>query len=149
MNLEQTAAGLLEQFPTGSGSSIAIAEERLERFGRIAFGGLGIVLAVAVLGIVYAIIRNFIIAGDQPLVGVILAFFVIFAALTLVWVVMNEDLKDKRKKRSLSVDSLESTLAQPDTNKLLTQPADAAVNSVTENTTNLLPVEDRTRKLEN
>jgi hypothetical protein len=149
MNLEQTAAGLLEQFPTGSGSSIAKAEVRLERFGRIAFGGLGIVLVVAVLGIVYAIIRNFIIAGDQPLVGVILAFFVIFAALTLAWVVMNEDLKDKRKKRGLSVDSLDSTLAQHDTNKLLTQPADAAVNSVTENTTNLLPVEDRTRKLEN
>lgn len=149
MNLENAAAEVRQQFPGGHNAAIERAEQRLERFGRIAFGGLGIVMAVAVAGIVYAIIKNFIIAGDQPMVGVILALFVIFAALTLAWVVMNEDLKDKRKKRGIDTEMEVPLIVKPETNKLLTQPAEARFNSVTEYTTDLLTVNNRTGKLEN
>jgi hypothetical protein len=149
MNLENAAAEVRQQFPGGHTAAIERAEQRLERFGRIAFGGLGLVMAVAIAGIVYAIIKNFIIDGDQPIAGIILALFVIFAALTLAWVVMNEDLKDKRKKRGIHIEMEVPLTVKPVTNKHLTQPAEAEFSSVTEDTTDLLTVENRTRKLEN
>jgi hypothetical protein len=69
MNLEQAATALAEQFPDNARSEIDRKEQRLERFGKIVFGGFGIVVGVAILGILYAIVTKFILAGDQPVVG--------------------------------------------------------------------------------
>ena len=104
-------------------------------------------MGVAILGILYAIVTKFILAGDQPVVGVILALFVVFAALALTWVVMNEDLKEKRKKRHSSVETPDQLAAEPVTNQLLQEAEATVVNSVIEDTTDLLPIENRTRKL--
>jgi len=147
MNLEQAATALAEQFPDNARSEIDRKEQRLERFGKIVFGGFGIVVGVAILGILYAIVTKFILAGDQPVVGVILALFVVFAALALTWVVMNEDLKEKRKKRHSSVETPDQLAAKPVTNQLLQEAEATVVNSVIEDTTDLLPIENRTRKL--
>jgi hypothetical protein len=147
MNFEQTAIALAEQFPGKAGSEIERKEQRLERFGKVVFGGFGIVIGVGIIGLLYAIVKNSILAGNQPLVGVILALFVVFAALALTWVVMNEDLKEKRKKRYGGVETADQLAAKPVTNKLLNEAEAMAVNSVIEDTTDLLPVENRTRKL--
>ena len=146
MNLQQTAIALAEQFPGKSGSEIEQKEQRLERFGRVLFGGFGTVIGVAIIGLLYAIVKNSILAGDQPLVGLILALFVVFAALALTWVVMNEDLKEKRKKRYGGVETADQLAAKLVTNQLLEAEA-TAVDSVIEDTTDLLPLENRTQKL--
>src|SRR5436190_6089964 len=147
MNLQQTAIALAEQFPGKSGSEIEQKEQRLERFGRVVFGGFGTVIGVAIIGLLYAIVKNSILAGDQPLVGLILALFVVFAALALTWVVMNEDLKEKRKKRYGGVETADQLAAKLVTNQLLNEAEATAVDSVIEDTTDLLPLENRTQKL--
>jgi len=150
MNLEQTAATLEEQFPARKGVELDRAGRRLERFGQIAFGGFGIVVAIAILGIIYAIVTKMILAGTQPIAGVILVLFLIFAALTLAYVVFAEDLKEKRKEMmkapAAGTVAADSNLER-DTNNLLSDPINKPVPSVIEDTTDLLPVEKKTRKL--
>ena len=58
MNLEQTAAELLSHFPGGKAAEIDRAEQRLEKFGRIAFGGFGVVVAGGILFLIYMIISK-------------------------------------------------------------------------------------------
>ena len=145
MNLEQTASALIEQFPAGKTEDLDRTERRLERFGQIAFGGFGIVLALAILGIIYTIVTKFIVAGTQPLVGVLLVLFMVFAALTLAYVVFKEDLKEKRKagqKPKPSIPQIDTAEANR-----LTEGSQLPVPSVIENTTDLLPVKNNTRKL--
>jgi len=146
MNLEQTTSALLEQFPARKSVEIDRAERRLERFGQIAFGGFGIVLGIAILGIIYTIVTKMILSGDQPLAGVLLVLFLIFAALTLTYVVFAEDLKEKRKAMMKNPTAAEQP-ADADTGKLLSEPAATPVASVIEDTTDLLPLENKTRKL--
>jgi hypothetical protein len=50
MNLETTAQSLLEQFPQGERPDLMASEKMLELFGKVAFGGFGIVLVLAVVG---------------------------------------------------------------------------------------------------
>ena len=122
-------------------------EQRLERFGRIAFGGFGIVVGIAVLGIIGTIVSRMILTGSQFWVGILLVAFIIFAALTLAYVFFNEDLKEKRKALSKARNSERAPELDVDTNRLLNQPPAGRVASVIEDTTELLPVENKTRKL--
>ena len=147
MNLEQISAALTDQYPKGSVIDLDRREQRLERFGQIAFGGFGIVIAIAIIGIIYAVITKMILAGDQPWAGVLLVAFLIFAALTLTYVVFNEDLKEKRKalRKQPALEPVAELVA--DTNKLLNQPPADQVASVIEDTTELLPVKNKTRRL--
>lgn len=146
MNLEQTAAELLSQFPGGKAAEIDRAEQRLEKFGRIAFGGFGVVVAGGILFLIYMIISKMILSGTQVLAGIGAIIALIFAALALTYVVFQEDLKEKRKKlqrMQASVSEIDRT-----TNELLTAGVQRPVASVIEDTTDLLPVRNRTRKLD-
>ena len=115
-------------------------------FGSFALGGLGIVIGLAVLGIVYTIVTRFILSGNQPLVGLIMALFVIFAALTLAYVIFREDLKAKQKALMKNPAAVASP-PEPVTGKLLNEPAAQTMPSVVDETTDLLPVENKTRNL--
>ena len=147
MNLEQTASALSEQFPGGKAAELDRAEQRLERFGRIAFGGFGIVLGVGMLVLIYNIITKMILPGTQVLPGIGAILFLIFAALLLTYVVFQEDLKEKRKALAKRPASASPPEIEVDTNKLLNQPPVGHIASVIEDTTDLLPVKNRTRKL--
>lgn len=148
MNLEQTSSALLEQFPSRDAVKLDEAERRIERFGQIAFGGFSIVLGIAILGIIYAIITNMILTGQRPWFGALLVAFITLASLTLVYVFMNEDLKDKRKaltKRPMTESA--PVLIDSGTKKLLNEPAaESYIPSVIEGTTDLLKVEATERK---
>ena len=146
MNLEQIAASLSEHFPARAEDDLELRSRRLERFGTFAFGGFGIVVGLAVLGIVYTIVTSFILSGNNPLAGVIMALFVIFAALTLAYVVFKEDLKEKRRALMKNPAAVASS-PEPDTNKLLNQGDPQPIPSIVEDTTDLLPVEKKTRRL--
>jgi hypothetical protein len=146
MNLEQISAALTEQLPDRD-TDIERSEARLEVFGNIAFVGLGIILAAAVVGILYMIITRMILNGEAPIVGVLLANAVVFAAMALTYVVLREDLNERKKKARAVPDPVPGPEVEIDTNKLLQDPIHEPAPSIVEDTTDLLPVEKKTRGL--
>ncbi|HKP69825.1 MAG TPA: zinc ribbon domain-containing protein [Pyrinomonadaceae bacterium] len=137
MNLESTSDALREWRPSES-VSLLTQERRLERFGQFAFGGFGIVLVLAVAGLIYTIFTKMVLVGGQPVAGLLLIAFLVFAVLTLGYVVFNEDLKEKRKKAGRT---LPNELENPAvTGRLLEDKEFEPMPTVTENTTNLLPL---------
>ncbi|MEQ1644854.1 MAG: hypothetical protein ABL959_15500, partial [Pyrinomonadaceae bacterium] len=98
MNLEGAAASLLEQFPDGQRTDLQREERNLERFGKVAFTGFGIVLFLGVLGLLYWIFDRMIVGDAGLLSGILLMAFIIFSALALTYVVWQESLKEKRAK---------------------------------------------------
>ena len=145
MNLEQVSAALSEQLPDRD-VNIERSEARLEVFGNVVFVGFGIVIVAAVIGILYTIITKMILSGEAPIVGVLLGNFVLFAMLTLAYVVFREDLNERKKKaRAVPAPAPESHV-DIDTAKLLQDPIQESTPSVVEDTTDLLPVERRTRR---
>jgi hypothetical protein len=144
LNLESAAQSLLEQFPAGRVPGLDRRERMLERFGQFAFGGFGVVLLVAILGIIYTILTRMVLSGEQPWAGLLLIAFIIFAAMTLAYVVFAEDLKEKRKKWASSLPAeLEGRTVS--TGKLMEEREFQPIPTVTENTTDLLPTKDRSR----
>lgn len=146
LNLEDTAKSLLAQMPSAETANLLRREQMLEKFGTIAWSGFGIVLLIAIGGIIYAIVTEMILSGKNPYVGALMTAFIVFAALTLAYVVFNEDLKEKKQKLNLRA---QKELAEPKTTgKLLEEKPFEPVPSVVENSTELLPVENKTRKFE-
>lgn len=95
-NLQKTAASLLEQMPTieeGRGRDSSAA---LEKFGNFAFTGLAVVVVAGIAAILYTIVTKMILSGSQPIVGVLLAAFVVFAGLALGYVFWRESLADAK-----------------------------------------------------
>ena len=139
MNLEGTAALLLEQYPEGSHNSLQRQERALERFGKFAFTGFSVAAGLGVVAICYTIMTKMILSGTQPLAGVLFLAFVIFGALGLAYVIWNESLKEKRAKlksaRELPTPEPNLQLRERDTNDLYPVP------SVVEDTTKLLKID--------
>ena len=145
LNLEDTAKSLLLQIPSAETANLIRRERLLEKFGNIAFTGFGIVLLIAIGGIIYAIITGMILSGKNPWAGILMVAFIIFAALTLSYVVFNEDLKEKKQKLSLRAQN-ELSETKP-TGRLLEEKPFEPVPSVVENSTELLLVENKTKEL--
>lgn len=103
------------------------------------------VLIAAAVGIIYTIVTKFILAGDNPLAGILLAAFVVFAALALTYVILGESINEKKQKLNpqLLVPDAERPVTMPPLQEGRFQPA----ASIVEDTTDLLPVETRTQKL--
>ena len=141
MNLEGSAAALLEQFPDGTRSDLQRQERNLERFGTFAFRGLGVVGGIGIIAMIYVIVTKMVLSGTQPLGGILFATFLLFAAMMLTYVIWLESLKDKRKKLGTAT---EAQLNLPsETAKLLDRSTNEPVPSVVEGTTDLLTVESR------
>jgi hypothetical protein len=146
MNLEQISSALSEQLPERV-ADIERSEARLEVFGNIAFVGLGIILAAAVVGILYMIITKMIVGGEAPIFGVLLGNAVVFAAMALVYVVLREHLIEQKKKARTMPTPAHEPEQEVDTNKILKDPIHEPAPSIIEDTTDLLPVEKKTRGL--
>lgn len=144
MNLEETATNLADQF-----GELSVGSRKWEGFfsnlGKIGFGGFGAVVVIGFFWMLYAIITKMIVGGAQPLFGLLLAMFLVFAALALVYVIYNEATKDKKTERSAATIP---DMKAADTGRLLTDPIHESIPSVVENTTELLAVETQTRKLQ-
>ena len=133
MNLEQSAHSLLEQFPNKQRLDLQREEKMLERFGKVAFMGFGIVIGIAILAMVYFIFEKMVLSGEQSLPGLLLISFIVFAGLTLGYVIWNENLKEKRAK----IEATPAPAADESrpTGKLTDGADFEPVPSVTENTT--------------
>jgi len=142
LNLEPSVKSLLEQFPASRREDLESRNRGLEKFGQIAFGGFVFVMAVALLGLIYAILDRMVFSGNNPLVGIILMTFVIFGVLSLAYVFFREDQKAKRQKSTDVATVIELPLPIT-TGRLLDESKFDPVPSVIENTTDLLPRESR------
>lgn len=142
LNLEKTAESLLEQLPETETDNYLIKQERfLAKFGTIAFGGFLAVLAIAVGAIIYTIFVKFILTGVGVGFGILLILFLIFAVLTLLFVIYTEQLKEK--KQNINKNMKREIIETPITDKLLEEKPFEPIPSVTEVTTNLLFVEPK------
>lgn len=146
MNLERTAGSLLEQFPAGADANLERQEKALERFGNIAFTGFGIVIGVAVLTIIYLIAAKMIFSGEQPFAGVVLVAFILFAALSLGYVIWREALNEKRAQLEKSRSKDPNLQHHSPAHEL--PPTSFEPSSVVEDTTELLETRRRTKTLE-
>ncbi len=99
-----------------------------------------------IIAIIYLIITKVILSGNSVFGGIMLIAFIIFASLSLAYVAFNEDLKERKQKTN---PTLKNELAEKqDTAKLLEEKPFEPVGSVTENSTELLFVENKTTKLQ-
>ena len=143
MSLSDITASYLAQFPDGAAADLQRNEVLLERFGRVASAGFGLVLLTAIGGILYVILTKMILSGQNPSAGVLLMAFICFAVLTLAYVLMKESL-DEKKQKLISLQSVPELASPTDVFLASNQ---SASSSVVENTTDLLAVETRTHKL--
>lgn len=145
MNLEQTALSVVEQFDHARDMDLQIRERMLERFGTIAFAGFGLAIAAGILGIIYFIATRMILSGTAIWGGILLIFFMVFAGMALTYVFLTESLKDQRNKANAR--RRPSELEAPVTGRLLDEGNFKPAASVTEDTTELLGAENRTKRL--
>ena len=146
LNLEGTAASLLEQIPSAESANLLRYEKLVERFGNFALGGLGVVILFGVTILIYTIIEKFLAGGTNIYFAILTVGFIVFAFLSLIFVIFNESLKEKKAKiNPTAQNQIES---KTNTAKLLEDKPFEPAASVTENTTDLLYAEPKTRKLE-
>jgi len=81
MNLSEITGIYLQQFPGGAVAEIRKQERLLERFGQIAFGGFGLVILAAVIGIIYVIITKMILSGANLWSGILVVSVIVLAVL--------------------------------------------------------------------
>ena len=143
LNLEKTAESLLEQLPTAESATILKRKQLLERFGNFAFIGLATVFLVGISVLSFWILNKMVLSGENVFAGLFLIAFIIFACLSLAWVILNETIKDIKQNPAI-IKEFEAK----DTANLLEEKPFEPVSSVTENTTDFLYTETKTRKLE-
>jgi hypothetical protein len=145
MNLESVAESLLSQFPNAQQTTLQKQEKMLERFGTYVFGGFAVMVGLGALSLIIGVIFAMVVSGRDPVKGILFALFLTFASLALSYVFLNEVLKEKRKKLKATT---ATALSPPsETGKLLETGSFEPIPSLEDDTTNLLHVESRTRKL--
>lgn len=144
LNLEKTAASMLEQLPSASSANLLKQERALEKFGNVAWSGFLLVLLIGVGSLAWLVLTKLIFSGANVLFGTLLLAFITFAALSLAYVFLNEALKEKKQKLKSSA---ANEFAEPkNAANLLEEKPFAPISSVTENSTELLSAESKTRK---
>jgi len=147
LNLEDTAKSLLMQIPSAESANLLKYERNVERFGNFALGGLGVALAGGVGFGIWHLVTKFIVTGTNIYMAVLLCTFILFAFLSLIFVILNESLKEKKAKPKFAESERELENKKV-TAKLLEDKPFEPVPSVVENSTELLLVENKTRKFE-
>jgi hypothetical protein len=144
LNLEKTAESLLDQLPSAQNANLLKYEKTIEKFGNFALGGFGVVMLFGITILIYTVIEKFLVNGANIYFAVLLTGFLVFAFLSLVFVIFNEKLKEKKAKINPAINSEFEKKA--DTAKLLKEKPFEPVGSITENSTDLLFTENKTLK---
>lgn len=137
----QKAAESLVDHAAGNAPAKPGASSALDWFGTIVFTGLAIVVAAAIIGLLYAVVTRMITSGSNPLVGVLLAAFIVFAALALAYVFWRESLADTERRRENN--GAPPAMGPGDRPLALEDRPFEPVPSVVENTTQRLKITNR------
>ncbi|HEV8159790.1 MAG TPA: zinc ribbon domain-containing protein [Pyrinomonadaceae bacterium] len=146
LNLEKSAESLIEQLPSAQSANLLKHGKTVERFGNFALGGLGVVILFGVTILIYTIIEKFLVSGTNVYFAILMVAFIIFAFLSLVFVIFNETLKEKKAKIKPTIKN--ELDEKKDTAKLLEEKPFEPVGSVTENSTELLYTKNKTQKFQ-
>jgi hypothetical protein len=148
LNLEQVTGMLVEQNRLDA-KDLATTEKYLNRFGMVAFGGLGVVVLFGAGYFFAQMFVKMVLNGSTShvILGILGMLGIICALAALGFVIANELLKEKRKKSAFVLDDPELASGL-DTGKLLAEPEMQPVASVTEHSTELLNDNVRTRRLD-
>lgn len=149
LNLEKTAESLLEQLPTAENANLIKRTNLLEKFGSFGLLGMMTVFLLGISILSFTILNKMVLTGDNVLVGLFLLAFIIFAVLSLMYVIFNEFIKEEKAKtnpvfKSEPVKEFE----KKDTAKLLEDKPFEPIPSIVEETTERLFVKNKTRKIE-
>ncbi len=144
LNLEKSAESLLLQLPDAQNADLVKREMFLERFGNFVFGGFLVVVIIGIGAIIYTILVKFVLSGTGVIFGLFMILFLIFAALALAFVGYTEKIKEE--KEAVNPNLQKELSEKQDTAKLLEEKPFEPMPSVVENTTELLHVENKTRK---
>ena len=145
LNLEKSAESLIEQLPSAQSANLLKHGKAVERFGNFALGGLGVVILFGVTILIYTIIEKFLVSGTNVYFAILMVAFIIFAFLSLVFVIFNEILKEKKAKINPTMKN--ELDEKKDTAKLLEEKSFEPVGSVTEDSTEFLYTKNKTKKL--
>jgi len=145
LNLEETAKSLLAQIPSAESAKLLRHEKAIERFGNFALGGLGMVGLIAFTAGLWVLVTKFIVTGTNIWAAMLFISFIIFALMSLIFVIFNESLKEKKAK--LKLPAVNEIPSPKETGKLLEEEPFEPVPSVIENSTELLAVENKKRKM--
>jgi len=145
LNLEKSTESLIEQIPSAQSANLLRHEKAIERFGNFALGGLGVVGLISVTALLFSLVTQLIVSGTNIYTGLLLISFFVFAILSLIFVIFNETLKEKKAKVNHTLTN-ELTAAK-NTGKLLEEKSFESAASVTENSTELLYAKNKTQKL--
>ena len=145
-NLDDTAKSLLLQIPSAETANLLRHEKAIDNFGKFALGGLGVVGLIAFTAGIWYLVTKFLVNGTNIYAALLLISFIVFALLSLIFVIFNETLKEKKAKIKLPE---QNELAQPKTTgRLLEDKPFEPAASVVENSTELLLTKNKTRKFE-
>ena len=142
MNLEASAESLVRQM---EGGEITPSDRRLEFFGKVVFGGFGFAGMAIVGGLIYTLITRFVLTGSSVAFGIAMSFFLVFAMLALVYVILNEGRKERVSKARLP--ERVGELPSRQTARLIQSGNLEPMPSVVDETTELLHFKARARKL--
>jgi len=145
LNLEKSAESLVEQMPSAQSANLLRREKAIERFGNFALGGLGVVGIIGIATLLWILVTKILLTGTNVFAAGLLISFFVFAILSLVFVVLNESLKEKKAKINLMLGG-ELNEAK-NTGKLLEDKPFEPAASVVENSTELLYSKNKTQKL--
>ena len=144
LNLEETAKSLLLQIPSAESAKLLRHEKAIERFGNFALGGLGVVGLLAITAGIWYLVTKFMVTGTNIFAAILLISFFVFAFLSLIFVIFNEGLKEKKAKFKPAG---ENELAAPKTTgKRLEEKPFEPIGSIVEDSTKLLAVEIKTKE---
>lgn len=101
LGLEEISNALTVQRPRG-GDMVKVERSVLDKAGEVGMIGLGGVGLIGIGYLIYKIAVTFILTGIFPIVGSLGIAGIIFAILTLVWVVRRQFAEDARKQRRLT-----------------------------------------------
>ena len=144
LSLEQTSESLREQLLGNPKLNLSRQERALEKFGSVAFTGFGIAVAFGIGVLIYTVLTSMVLSGTRTVFGLFLIAFILFAGLSLGYVFWRESLKEKRE--SLNPAHQPETDSRPTVRELGDAERFVPVQSVVEQTTDLLLTENKTRK---
>lgn len=145
LNLEGISEFLLLQIPSAESANLLKHEKAIERFGNFALGGLGVVGLVAFSAGIFYLVSKVLVTGTNVYAAILLIGFIVFGLLSLVFVILNESLKEKKAKAKPALNN--ELMEKKDTGRLLENKPLEPFPSVTENSTELLPIINKTRKI--
>lgn len=139
LNIEETAASLQKQIPSAESAELMRQKKRWDTFGAVAWNGLIIVAGWALLNFIYLIIEKLILTGANIKLGIIAILFLLFGAATLVYVYKSQEFKEANP--SPKEPEQETPELSIPTGKLIEEKPFEPIQGVTENSTDLLPID--------